>query len=448
MAIEVIMPKAGMAMEEGTVVRWLKSEGDKVEKGEAILEILTDKVNMEVEAEESGTLLKITAQEGEVLPVFSTIAYIGEEGEELPKTPLKAEENNKTEALVQKDSQTKKGQIEGIEGNIFLNEKVRATPAARRVAREKGIELLEIKGTGPKGRIQLYDVENFKKIEKEGNRATPLAASIAKIEGIDIKNIEGSGFKNKVLKVDVEKYLNKESQGAHIKEERDRIIPLSGMRKVIAKRMSDSYFTAPTFTLNIDVDMTKTKALRKEVMDSILAETGNKITFTDIIIMVVSKALMKYPMVNASLVQEGILLHDYVNIGLAVGLDEGLLVPVIKDTHKKYLSEIVRDTKDVIERTKNNKLLPDEMEGSTFSISNLGMFGITHFNPIINQPNSAILGVNAIIDKMVVIEGEPKVRPIMTLSLTIDHRVVDGAPGAKFLQYVKDLLENPMKLLI
>lgn len=448
MAIEVIMPKAGMAMEEGTIIKWLKSEGEKVEKGEAILEILTDKVNMEVEAEESGILLKITAKEGEVLPVFSTIAYIGEEGEELPTTSLKAGENNKTEASVQKENRIEENQIEEIEENTSWDKKVRATPAARRIARERDIVLSEIKGTGPKGRIQLHDVKNFKKAEKKENKATPLAANIAKLEGIDIDAVKGSGFNNKVFKADVEKYLNKESREADVKEERDRIIPLSGMRQVIAKRMSESYFTAPTFTLNIDVDMTKVKALRKEVMDSILAETGNKITFTDIIIMVVSKALMKYPMVNAALTPEGILLHDYVNIGLAVGLDEGLLVPVIKDTHKKSLSEIVIDTKDVIERTKNNKLLPDEMEGSTFSISNLGMFGITHFNPIINQPNSAILGVNTITDKMVVIEGEPKVRPIMTLSLTIDHRVVDGAPGAKFLQYVKDLLENPMKLLI
>ncbi|SKC87857.1 2-oxo acid dehydrogenase subunit E2 [Maledivibacter halophilus] len=442
MATEVIMPKAGMAMEEGTVIKWLKEEGDKVEKGEAILEILTDKVNMEVEAEVGGILLKTIAKEGEVLPVFSTIAYIGEEGEKIPDAYEETKKRNEGKHVTPKENQIKETQREEIS---FSNTKIRATPAARRAAREKHIELSQIRGTGPKGRIQLCDVESFREIEKSRKRSTPLAANIAKAQGINIEDIEGSGFKNKVLKADVEKYLSHEK---NLREEEDKIIPLTGMRKVIGSRMRDSYFTAPTFTLNIDVDMTNVKALRNEVKDSIFNETGNKITFTDIIIMAVSKALMKYPIVNASLVEEGILLHNYVNIGLAVGLDEGLLVPVIRDTHKKSLSEIVNSTKDVIERTKNNKLLPDEMEKSTFTISNLGMFGITHFNPIINQPNSAILGVNTITDKMVVINKKPDIRPIMCLSLTVDHRVIDGAPGAKFLQYLKDLLENPMKLLI
>lgn len=326
--------------------------------------------------------------------------------------------------------------------------KVRSTPAARRVARERGIKLSEIKGTGLEGRIQLYDIENLKNIEKTEKRATPLAKSIAKIHGVDIEVLEGSGFRNKVLKADVEKHLDEERQRAKGKEEKCKIIPLTPMRRVIAQRISNSYFTAPSFTLNIDVDMTKTKALREEVKELILIESGNKITFTDIIIMAVSKALMRYPILNGSLTEEGILLHEYVNMGLAVGLDEGLLVPVIRDTHRKSLREILSDTKDVIERAKNNRLLPHEMEGSTFTISNLGMFGITHFTPIINQPNSAILGVNTIIDKMVVLGGEPRVRPIMSLSLTIDHRIVDGAPGAKFLQYIKELLENPIQLLI
>lgn len=428
MATEVIMPKAGMSMEEGTVVKWLKSEGEKVEKGEAVLEILTDKVNMEVEAEVGGILLKILAHEGDVLPVFSTVAYIGEEGEKLPES----------------FSQDKGKQEEDIKQTF----KVRATPSARRAARERGIELSQVKGTGPKGRIQLSDVETSINVEKVSKKATPLASTIANIEGIDIEAVDGTGFKGKVLKSDLEGFLNKEKQMESIEGDKGKILSFTSMRKVIAERMSHSYFTAPTVTLNIDVDMTKTKELRAEVKELIFAETGNKVTFTDIILMAVSRALRKYPMVNASLVEEGILLHDNINIALAVGLDEGLLVPVIKDVDKRSLSSIVTATKDIIERAKNNKLMPDEMQGSTFTISNLGMYGITHFNPIINQPNSAILGVNAIIDKMVVIEGQPQVRPMMTLSLTTDHRVIDGAPGAKFLQYLKRLLENPMVLLI
>lgn len=444
MASDIIMPKAGMAMEEGRIVRWLKKEGDKVEKGEPILEIMTDKVNMEVEAEVSGTLLKILAKEGDVLPVFTTIGYIGNEGEKLPEQPTT---NNKTEEVKAFKEKRKKEEVE-ISSSERISKKVRATPAARRLARENLLDISEIKGSGPKGRIQLADVENFIKGHKDSKKASLLAERIAEEEGINISEIEGSGVRGKVMKEDVMRFIGSDKQKELNQERKTKVIPLSNMRKVIGKRMSESFYTAPTFTLNIEVDMTEVREMRKELMDAILQETGKKITYTDIIVMATAKALKKYPLINASLVKEGILLHDYVDMGLAVGLDDGLLVPVIRNVDKMSLSEIVLATKDVIQRAVNEKLLPDELEGSTFTISNLGMYGISHFNPIINQPNSAILGVNAIIDKVVAINGEPQIRPIMTLSLTIDHRVIDGAPGAKFLKYLKELLENPILLLI
>lgn len=454
MATEIIMPKAGMAMEEGTVVKWLKEEGDEIKKGEAILEIHTDKVNMEVEAELGGILLKKIANEGDVLPVFTVLGYIGKEGE---KVPEKNEESN--EKIVEakesiKESVTESNDEAKDSGEVIpeddFKDKVRATPAARKLCREKGIDIATVRGTGPKGRVHVKDVQNHEGTSKAlAAKITPLAEKIAKDKGVDISKLMGSGIDGKIMKSDVMKSIEApKAQRVDVDSNAGKIIPMSPMRKVIAQRMSESYFTAPTFTLNIDVDMTKVMAIRREIKDTVLEETGCKLTITDFIILAASKALQKHPMVNASLVEEGILLHEDVNIALAVGLDEGLLVPVIKKVQDKSLSQIAKETKDIAQRAKSGKLSPSEMEGSTFTISNLGMYGITHFNPIINQPNSAILGVGTITKKMVVVNDEPQIRPIMTLSLTIDHRVVDGAPGAKFLKFIKTLLENPMNMFI
>jgi pyruvate dehydrogenase E2 component (dihydrolipoamide acetyltransferase) len=445
MATEIIMPKAGMAMEEGTIVKWFKKEGDTVEVGEPLLEILTDKVNMEVEAPASGTLLKILAQEGEVLPVITTIGYIGKPGEEVPQGQTSAQKAVTTESpqdLMIDDVQP----VEDKEQEDPINtQKVRATPASRKIAKENNIDLKDISGSGPKGRVQRIDVaEYLEGLQREGAKITPLAKKIAQGEGVELSALKGTGVGGKIVKNDVLRSLETQEQ----KIEKDNIIPLTGMRKVIGERMTQSFFTAPTFTLNIEVDMTETTKLRKQLKETILQQTGKKLTFTDIIILATSKALKQFPIVNATLVEEGILLHRHVHMALAIGLDEGLLVPVIRNTDRMTLSEIVVAAKDVAEKAVSKKLSPDQLQGSTFTISNLGMFGISHFNPIINQPNSAILGVNAIIEKMRVVDGEPKVRPIMNLSLTIDHRVIDGTPGAKFLQYLKQLLENPMMMLI
>jgi pyruvate dehydrogenase E2 component (dihydrolipoamide acetyltransferase) len=304
--------------------------------------------------------------------------------------------------------------------------------------------------TGPNGRIQAEDVENYVGANRDSEtKITPLAKNIAKVNDVDIYGIKGSGINEKIMKIDVMKAIKSQNiVKENSNDSEGRTVPLTEMRKVIGSRMSESYFAAPTFTLNIDVDMDKVTELRKEINSSIMDDIESKVTFTDFIILATSKALQKYKIVNSSLVEDGILLYDDVNIALAVGLDEGLLVPIIKKAQHKSISEIAEAREKIIEKVQNKKILPKEMEGSTFTISNLGMFGITHFNPIINQPNSAILGVGSIDKKMVIIEDKPEIRPIMTLSLTIDHRVVDGVPGAKFLQYIKKLLENPMLMFI
>ncbi len=436
MAIEVIMPKAGMSMEEGTIVKWFKKEGDNVQTGEVLFEITTDKVNMEVESEVSGILIKIIEKEGEVLPVFTPIAYIGEAGEKVSQHPREEQKFEDMDLSAEKQEETK----HKIERPSYLveSQKTRATPASRKLAQEYDFELKAIKGSGPKGRIQKIDVISYK---EQKDKVTPLAKKIAEVESVDLSGIQGSGHNGKVKKEDVLNLASREQKSGEI-------IPLSPMRKVISKRMSDSFFTAPTFTLNIEVNMEKVKEMRSVLKAVIEEETGYKLTITDIIVMACARILLKHPMVNASIVEEGLLLHHHVSIALAVGLDEGLLVPVIKDVDKMTLKEIVAASKILASKAADMKLMPSEQEGSTFTISNLGMYGISHFNPIINQPNSAILGVSAMVDRSVVIDGEIKIKPILNMSMTIDHRVIDGTPGAKFLYDLKQLLENPVKLLI
>ena len=462
MAFEIIMPKLGVDMQEGEIIEWKKQEGDVVNEGDILLEIMSDKTNMELEAEDSGVLLKITRQAGETVPVTEVIGYIGAEGEVVAdnaasapaaEAALQVEEVATVEATVVA-AKTKAPVVH--EGG-----KVRATPKARKVARELGIDLAQVPGTGAKGRVHADDVENFKGAQP---KATPLARKIAKDLGIDLATVSGTGFGGKITKEDVLAISApaqvKEAAAAPVVEAKPEkvlpegveVIPMSAMRKAISKGMTHSYLTAPTFTLNYDVDMTNLMALRKQVLDPIMNKTGMKVTFTDLIGLAVVRTLMKeeHRYLNASLIDDAqnIELHKFVNLGIAVGLDDGLIVPVVHGADKMSLSDFVVASKDVIKKAQAGKLKAAEMSGSTFSITNLGMFGTKSFNPIINQPNSAILGVSSTIEKPVVVNGEIVIRPIMSLGLTIDHRVVDGMAGAKFMKDLKELIENPISMLI
>ena len=339
--------------------------------------------------------------------------------------------------------------------------KVRATPAARKLARERDIDLEKISGSGENGRIHKEDVEKFSKI-----RVTPLARRIAKDRGVDLEKLVGTGISGKITKEDVlaslgETVAQKEGKANQVSHQPVAVSPaskgveivkMSAMRKAISKGMSQSYFTAPTFTLNYDVDMTNLIALRKQLVEPIKEKTGYKVTFTDLIGLATVKALMKkeHRFLNASLINDAqeIELHHFVNLGIAVGLSEGLVVPVIHGAEQMSLSDFVVASKNVIQKAQTGKLKSADMSGSTFTITNLGMFGTKSFNPIINQPNSAILGISATIDTPVAHEGEVVIRPIMGMSLTIDHRLVDGMNGAKFMLDLKALLENPLELLI
>ena len=462
MAVEVIMPKAGSEMEEGEIVQWFKNEGDHVEEGEVLLEIVTDKVNMEVEAEATGTLLKILAQAGDVVPVVQTIAWIGEPGEKIPGASESGEVDPAETIIEKKVDYTPVKEVEKVDYSGL-----RATPAARAYARKKGIDLSKVKGSGPKGRIHKDDVLDYKLNSKV--KISPLAERIAKIEGINTESIVGTGPNGKIMKADIMAVLHgatkvEAAPKAEVAPKAPKTpkapnenqwgvvetVPMSPMRKVISKRMSESYFSAPTFVVNVEVDMTELLALRKKVVDAIIEETGKKATVTDFISLAVIKSLMKHPYVNASLSsdEKEMYLHHYVNLSIAVGMDSGLVVPVIKGADKMSLKELVVASKEITTKALNGKLKPDEMADSTFTISNLGMYGVKSFVPIINQPNTAILGVSATVPKPVVYNGEVTVRPIMTLTLTADHRVVDGLEGAKFMKTLKEAIENPLSLLI
>ncbi len=339
---------------------------------------------------------------------------------------------------------------------------VRATPAARFYAKEYNIDLSLVRGSGPKGRVHKIDVEDYKFNTKIN--ISPLAKRIAEIEGLDLENISGTGPRGKIMKCDIMHLLDggtlsvKDETPAEYKvdsiskttDQEVEVVPMSSMRKVIAKRMSESYFTAPTFIVNVDVDMTNLLALRKQLEAAIQAEIELKASVTDYISLAVIKALVKHPYVNSSLTADGkeIHLHNYVNLAIAVGSDDGLVVPVVVGADKMSLKELVVANKKMITKAVEGKLKPNEMSGSTFTISNLGMYGVDSFQAIINQPNSAILAISATKKKAVVVDDQVLIRPMMTLTLTADHRVVDGLEGAKFMQTLKSGLENPVELLI
>lgn len=465
MAVEIIMPKLGVDMQEGEIIEWKKQEGDAVSEGDILLEIMSDKTNMELEAEDSGVLLKIIHGDGDVVPVTKVIGYLGEAGEELDlaSQSAPAPSQEKDEVKVDQAPQVSVAPQAAAQEPVVQDAQgsVRATPAARKLAKDLKIDLGQVAGTGPKGRVHKEDVENFKAAQP---KASPLAAKMAHENGIDLASVVGTGFRGKIMKEDILDLLEAvkpkvatEAPAAVKKEKADlpegvEVIKMSAMRKAVAKSMVNSYLTAPTFTLNYDIDMTEMIALRKKLIEPIMAKTGLKVSFTDLIGLAVVKTLMKpeHRYLNASLINDAteIELHQFVNIGIAVGLDEGLLVPVVHGADKMSLSDFVVASKDVIKKAQTGKLRAAEMSGSTFSITNLGMFGTKIFNPIINQPNSAILGIGATIPTPTVVDGEIAIRPIMAMCLTIDHRIVDGMNGAKFMVDLKNLMENPFELLI
>ncbi|WMX15452.1 pyruvate dehydrogenase complex dihydrolipoamide acetyltransferase [Aureispira sp. CCB-E] len=419
------MPALSDTMEEGTLVAWHKKVGDTVESGELLAEIETDKAVMEFQSFYDGVLLYIGVEEGNAVPVDAVIAVIGEEGEDYKAllggadqgtskketTQDKKEAPKKEEKPSEEVLETVSAPLKKEEGtsNNSSDDRIKASPLAKAMAKEEGIDLSKVKGTGDDGRIVKRDIEEYlKNPQPEEPVAAPTTTKVPEPEG-DYEDV-----------------------------------PVSQMRKVISRRLGESKFSAPHFYLTMEICMDKLMATRKQLKEL----TDTKISFNDFVVKATAKALKDHKNINASWLGDKIRYYNYVNMGVAVAIDEGLVVPVVRNADTKALSQIATEIRDLAGKAKDRKLTPEQMSGNTFTISNLGMFGIDEFTAIINSPDACILAVGAINPKLVMVDGEVKESHFMKVTLSCDHRVVDGASGAKFLQTLKAILEEPMRLII
>ncbi|MDC3156067.1 2-oxo acid dehydrogenase subunit E2 [bacterium] len=406
----VSMPRLSDTMEEGTVANWFKKVGDNIDEGEILAEIETDKATMEFESFYSGTLLHIGLSEGDSAKVDSLLAIIGPYGADItpylnksniPDKKVEATINNEKSNLIEEKVVSKTDVI----SDKNKSDRIFISPLAKKLAKDRNIDIKLISGSGENGRIVKFDIENYKETTKQ-ETVISSASTTSNDNFTEVNH--------------------------------------SQMRKIIAKRLSESKFSAPHYYLNIELDMSETIAFRKQC--NAIPET--KISFNDIIIKACAVALKINPSVNSQWFEDKIRYNNFVNIGVAVGVDDGLIVPVLKNADKMSVAEISKSVKDLATKAREKKLSSDLMEGSTFTISNLGMFGIESFTSIVNPPNSVILSVGAIVEKPVVKDGQIVVGNTMKLTLACDHRVVDGLTGAKFLQILKPLIENPLSMLI
>ncbi|HWQ01722.1 MAG TPA: dihydrolipoamide acetyltransferase family protein [Gaiellaceae bacterium] len=406
MAEQVILPRLGQGMEAGTIVRWLKSEGDAVEKGEPLYELDTDKVTQEVEADVGGVLLKILVAEGEV-PVGTPVAFLGEAGESVPdvEAPSAAPAAEEPEpapepvaAPVEAASEPHAERTMDIERTVAAGGRIKASPLARRIARERGIDLAAVTGTGPEGRIVAEDVE---RAAVGGPRPAPAVAA---------------------------------SRTGTVER-----VELTSLRKTVARRMTEAW-AAPAFQIVMSADMTRAQELRARLVER---HPDERPTVTDVLTKVCAVALMRHREVNALYAGDAIELHPSANVGIAVATDRGLLVPVVPGCEALTVAEIAVARADLVARARDGKLQAADLEGGTFTISNLGMYGVEQFVAVLNPPQAAILAVGAIEERPVARDGGLVARPMMTMTLTCDHRTIDGATAADFLRTVKEFLEEP-----
>lgn len=442
MAIAVIMPKAGMSMETGTVIKWLKQIGDSVATGEPLVEIETDKVAMEVEAESSGFLLSILHGPGDVVPVTQPIAYIGT-AEELKSGTTGVSAAAAPQTLAIKPSASG-APAEAAPRTATSNGNVPMTPAARARSRELGIEPAALKPTGSHGEVRLRDVESG-----AGVKASPLARKVAELRGVELSGVPGTGPGGRVLRADVEEAAQAKTAAASplpalagLEFER---VPLSRMRKVIADRLAKSMFTAPHFYLKSAIPADGLVKAR----ESMAGKDGKKVSVNAFLMKMAAEALKKYPMVNASWQGDSIAVFKSIDIGLAVAQSDGLITPIVRDCGSKGILQIEEELAGLIERARAGKLLPDEYTNATFSISNLGSFGVDEFTAVINPPGSAILAVGSLKKEPVVDpDGNIVARSLLRVTLSCDHRVIDGAVGAGFLKLFGGIVENPIRALL
>lgn len=439
MAKPVFMPKFGFVQEESTIVQWLKKEGDVVEKGDPIVEVTTDKINMEVEAPADGILGGIRYHAGDEVPVTEVIAYILAEGEEVPQV----------DEPVPAAAEPSVG--EGAPVGTQPESPVAATPVARRLADAESVDLAQVVGSGAGGKITREDVAQF--VAARGRptmgdgklRATPAARRAARERGLDLATVVGSGPQGRIQRADVERSA---AMSIPIVAGEPTIIPLEGMRRTIAERLQAAYQQAPHITFTLDIDMSKAIAFRDYANERV-PEGQPRVSMTAVLVRACAWALRQHPLLNSYLRGERIYVMPDVNVGVAVALEEGLIVPVVRDADRKGLVQIGAEVVDLSTRARANRLRPEDVADGTFTVSNLGMFGIDRFTAILNPPQVGILAVGRIAKRFVPDEDDqPVARPMMTVTLVVDHRVVDGALAAQFVATLRDALEEPTRLLL
>jgi pyruvate dehydrogenase E2 component (dihydrolipoamide acetyltransferase) len=410
MPIDIVMPKLGLTMTEGLIVEWKKNEGAEVQKGEILFVLETEKVTYEVEAPEDGVLGKIIVKEQETVPVGAVVAYLLKPGESAADLESAPAAEQKGAAVVEVKAEIPSPSSDSA---VSSDGRIRATPLAKKLAREYNIDLTTVTGTGPSSRIVREDVETARDVARE-KPAAEATVTAAPAEAPAPVKPEGT------------------------------IVKFTGMRRAIAKNMLTSKTEAALAYMGNSVDATKIQELRQTLLPYVEKKHGVRVTITDIMMKITAAAIREHPVINTRWTNEGVLFIEDVHMGMAMALDEGLIVPVIRHINKKSIGQIAMDRVDLIAKGREGRYTPDDIKGGTFTLSAMGMFGLENFSAIINQPENAILAVAAIIDKPVALNGEVVIRPMMNFTLTYDHRTIDGAEAGKFCRTLKEMIEDPM----
>ncbi len=442
MSVNVTMPKLGMTMKTGKLSKWYKGEGNQVVAGEDLFEVETEKITNKIEAPASGILFQIVIREGEVVPVGTIVGVIAQPGE-IPERIEGIQVGEIAEPTPTPVAAAPKAEVERPEerGEIL------ATPASKRLAKELGIDLGLVKGTGPDGRIREADVMRYHEQAQRKPLITPLAEEIARKAGLDVSTISGTGEGGKITREDVERALQEKTLAAVEEKKPARTIPMTGMRKAIADNMYASLHNTAQLSLASEVDVTESLRFLALVQEEYKKDESVRVSLNDIVILATSRALKRFPIMNSTQVGSEIILHDSVGMGIAVAIPDGLIVPVLHEADQKGLLQLASEARALIGKARSNSLTMEEVTGGTFTITNLSASRVDNFTPILRPPETGILGVGRVVKKPVVFEGEIVIRSMMGLSLTFDHRVVDGSPASEFFDLLYRYLEQPTLIL-
>ena len=441
MATEIKMPRFGMTMKQGKLAKWLKQEGDTVQKGDPLFEVETEKITNMVQSIASGVLFQIVIPVGETVPVGTVVAIVAEQGE----TPERIQGMKVGE--IEDAAAAPAGRVASAKAEAPAEKRyVAASPAAKRLAKELGVDLSRVPGTGKEGRVTEEDVRKFHEQGPPPPRITPVAAEMARQAGLDLTTIVGTGEGGKITKEDVELAIASPVAVGGGLPAPPKSIPFAGMRRAIADNMHASLQNTAQLTLMTEVDVTEMVHFRDLLREEYRQDESVRISYNDIIIYTVARVLKRFQYMNSTLAGDEILLHDRVDIGMAVALPDGLIVPKIRSADRKGILQIGREARELAGKAREGALSMDEVTDGTFTISNMSMLGVDGFTPILNPPETAILGVGRVVEKPGVKNGRIEIRSFMTLSLTVDHRVVDGAPAGEFLQSLGRHLEQPALL--